>query len=147
MRNWYEMYVFGREKASEFARVPESIRMARTEPARLAKGARPTVTVVRLEKGRATGSARATLVLQRDEVISIRARRRPYLITCIAGSLWTTIDRSLVDAVLVADESVTYRDRGRIVIQALRTATVRIECPNAAQVVVGSPLRPLFQLG
>jgi hypothetical protein len=90
------------------------------------------------------GGARATIVLERGEVITIGTRGRPYRVSCIAGRLWTTIGGDPADAVLACGQSVTYRKRGRIVIEALRTATVRIEChgipwpecPGPARVVL-----------
>jgi hypothetical protein len=146
MHNWYEVSVFSRERASALVSLSQSIRMVREAEARREKPA-ATTTVVRLDKGKDTDRAGATFVLQRDEVISLRTRRRPYRVACVAGRLWATIDGGTADSVLTAGESVTYRERGNIVIQALRTAAVRIECPSAARVVVGSPLRPALQAG
>jgi hypothetical protein len=125
MRNWYEMYVFGREKAFGLAPVSRMVCRAPEPIAPTAHDARPATatTVV---------GARATFVLRRGEVISIRARRRSYRVSCVAGRLWTTIDERHTDVVLSAGESVTYRERGTIVVQALRTATVQIECPPQA---------------
>jgi hypothetical protein len=143
MHNWYEMYVLGRERASDLASLSRSIRTARETNA----APETPAAVVRLETGKDTIRAGATFVLQRDEVISIRARRRPYRVACVAGRLWTTIDGGSTDSVLTAGEWVEYHRRGRIVIQALRTAAVRIECPRAAEVVVASPMRPVFQFG
>ena len=117
MRNWYEMYVFGSEKAFGVAGPSRTVSRAPQPMARDARPGQSTIVV----------SARATFVLQRDEVISIRARRRWYRVSCVAGRLWATIDEHHADTLLSAGESVTYRERGTIVIQALRTATVRIE--------------------
>jgi hypothetical protein len=140
MHNWYEMYVLGREKTSDLARNSESTRVASGAHGSMAKSPEPS----RVSQG-AGSTAATTVVLQRHEVISIPARRRPYRVTCIAGRLWTTMDACPLDTVLLAGESVTYRDRGRIVIQAMRTATVRIECPSAARALVGSLLRFVFR--
>ena len=85
--------------------------------------------------------------MERGEVLSIRVGRRPYRIACIAGRLWTTMDGSMVDLVLVPGESLAYRGRGKVVVQALRTATIRVECPSDARIFLSSPLRPAFQLG
>ena len=151
MHNWYEMYTFGRERAAELSRLAASIRKARevprlrssaVAPTRVASGAEPFTTAG--DKA----AARATFVLQKGEVVSIRVGpRRPYRVHCVAGRLWTTIDGSTVDAVLVAGETLAYRGKGKVVVQALRTATVRIECPSAARVTLHSALRPAFQLG
>jgi hypothetical protein len=146
MHNWYEMYVFGREKASGLASLSRSIRMARDGEA--ARQSRPAEsTVVRLDRGKDADRASATFVLQRGEVIAIGAHRRLYRVSCVAGRVWTTIDGDTEDSVLGAGEAMTYRRGGRIVIQALRTATVRIECRSAARVVVASPMRPALQPG
>jgi hypothetical protein len=146
MRNWYEMYAFGRDKASDLADLSRSIRAVRKTNAARERPA-TAATVVRLDRGRDAERAGATFVLQRDQVISIRARRRTYRVDCVAGMLWATIDGSPADSVLTAGASMTYQERGSIVIQALRTATVRIECPSPARVVIGSPVHPVFQLG
>jgi hypothetical protein len=153
MRNWYEMEAFGRQRAAELVRLSESIRMER-EAIRLARlQARAVEAAPALPKRepfpteREMKHARATFVMERGEVLSIHAGRQPYRIGCVAGRLWATIDGSTVDNVLVPGQSLAYRGRGRVVIQALRTATVRIECPAATRVVLGSAFRPAFQLG
>jgi len=144
MHNWYEMYLFGREKASSLVSLSQSIRMARGRDAAPEK--RPSEsTIVRLDRGKDADRAHATFVLQRNEVIAIRAHRRLYRVSCVAGRVWATIDGDAGDSVLGAGDSMTYRTGGRIVIQALHTATVRIECRSAARVVVGAPMRPAFQ--
>jgi DUF2917 family protein len=89
----------------------------------------------------------ATFILQRDQVSSIRMHRHPYRVACIAGTLWSTREGSPKDSVLTAGQSMICRDRGRTVIQALGTTTVRIECPRAARVTMGSPMRQVLQLG
>jgi hypothetical protein len=146
MRNWYEMYVYGRDKASGLASLSRSARMAREAEA--ARENRPAEsTVVRLDRGKDADRAGATFVLQRNEVISIRTRRRAHLVSCVAGRVWTTVDGNTEDSLLSAGETMTYRTGETIVVQALRTATVRIECHRTARVIVGAPMRPAFQLG
>jgi hypothetical protein len=146
MRNWYEMYAFGHDKASGLADLARSIRMAReAKTARQSRPAEPTL--VRLDRGKDAQRAGATFVLQRNQVISIRTRRRAHLVSCVAGRVWATVDGDAEDSVLSAGEAMTYQQGGNIVVQALRTATVRIECPRAARVVVGSPMRPALQAG
>jgi hypothetical protein len=149
MHNWFELYAYGRERAMELSQLAASIRTGReasrlqakaVEPARAAPG--PELFTA----GR-DAAARATLVMQRGEVLSIRVGRRPYRIACVAGRLWATMDGSSVDSVLVAGQSLDYRGRGKVVVQALRTTTIRIECPSTARVFLSSPVRPAFQLG
>jgi hypothetical protein len=130
--NWFRMYVFGHKKVT--------CHTGSIQAAHVAEQTRPVTAPSVL-------SARATFVLQRNDLLSIRVRRRPYRIACIAGRLWTTVDNSFADTLLVAGETVTYHKSGKIVIQALRTATVRIECPSPARIVVDSPVRPVFQPG
>ena len=151
MRNWHEMYMYGRERASELTNLSESIRMARMAR-NLSRLREKTAEIVRGVLGQESPTAggdreraRATFIMERGEVLSIRVGRRPYRIVCIAGRLWTTMDGSTVDTVLIAGEFLAYRGRGKVVIQALRTATVRVECPSAARVFLSSPLRPVFQ--
>jgi hypothetical protein len=150
MHNWYEMQAFGRERVAELTRLAASIRAER-EVSRLHAEAVPPVRAAAAQElfaaARDEGRARATFVMERGEVLSIRVGRRPYRISCVAGRLWATMDGSTVDTMLVAGESLAYRGRGKVVVQALRTATVRIEYPSAARVIVGSSLRPAFQLG
>ncbi len=150
MHNWYEMYAFGREKTAELTRLAASIRMGREASRRQSKAVEPARAVPAQElftAARDAGLARATFVMERGEVLSISVGRRPYRVSCVAGRLWATMDGSTVDTMLVAGESLAYRGRGKVVVQALRTATVRIEYPRAARVIVGSALRPDFRLG
>jgi hypothetical protein len=153
MHNWYGMQAFGRERAAELTRLAESIRTAREAGRRnrlQAKAIEPALAKVRHEffpTERDMKHARATFVIERGGVLSVHAGHRPYRIGCVAGRLWATIEGSTVDDVLVAGQTLTYHGRGRVVIQALRTATVRVECPSSARVFLISPLRPAFQLG
>ncbi len=90
---------------------------------------------------------RATLVLAANEVISMQARRRPCRVTCVAGRLWVTADGSRVDYALEPGENAAFAVRGKVVIQALRTSTVRLESASLARVAVASALRPQLILG
>ncbi len=85
----------------------------------------------------------STLVLARGEVASLRLRGRAYRISCVAGRLWVTASGHREDSVLAPGEELTFTGRGRIVVEALRTATVRVENHTAAHV---SPRAP-FPLG
>jgi hypothetical protein len=149
MRNWYEMQAYGRERMTELTRLAASIRTerelsrAQVGAARASAAAKDAPTPTARDMKR----ARATFVMERGEVLSIRVGSRPYLIACVAGRLWATMDGSTVDTVLLAGQSLAYKGKGKVVIQALRTATVRVECPSAARVFLFSPLRPAFQLG
>jgi hypothetical protein len=72
--------------------------------------------------------AGATLVMEKGEVISLRLSGRPFRVACITGQLWVTVDGSAEDHVLIPREARTFRGRGTVVIQALRTATARVDC-------------------
>ena len=146
MRNWYEMYLYGREKAADLASLSQSLRLAAGSGA-ARQGPAAVGTIVRMERGRDAERAAATFVLQRDDVISIRSRGRRYRVDCVTGRVWATIDGDRHDTLLGAGESMTDGKRGTIVIQALRTATVRIECLRPARVAVDTPMRPALQLG
>jgi hypothetical protein len=52
-----------------------------------------------------------------------------------------------MDSLLLPTDSVTYRSRGTIVVEALRTATLRLEGEEVARVALGVPLRPALVLG
>ncbi|HVO37730.1 MAG TPA: DUF2917 domain-containing protein [Spirochaetia bacterium] len=75
----------------------------------------------------------STLVLARGELVSLQPRGRPCSISCVAGRLWVTAAGSREDCVLLPGNSMTVRKRGRIVVEALRTATVRLEIRAAAR--------------
>jgi hypothetical protein len=87
----------------------------------------------------------STFVLARGELASLRLRGRTWKISCVAGRLWVTAAGRQGDSVLAAGEHVTLAGRGKIVIEALRTATVRLEVPTAERMNVGSPV-PLGRL-
>jgi hypothetical protein len=70
----------------------------------------------------------ATLVLEMGEVISLRLSGRSFRIACVTGRLWATVDEDVEDSVLLPGEERTFRGRGAVVIQALGTATVRVNC-------------------
>jgi hypothetical protein len=67
------------------------------------------------------------LILKKGELLSLRLSGRWIRVTCVAGRLWATVDRSSKDHLLAPAEARTFRGRGTVVIQALRTATARIE--------------------
>lgn len=124
MHNWLELYLLGRERVAETRR--------RASAPRAPRGA---------------ASAGATLILGKGEVLSLRLPRGPFRIGCIAGRLWATADRSEADHLLTPGEAATFRGRGTLVIQALRTSTTRIDCETAVPVVLSLPLRPAAQPG
>jgi hypothetical protein len=74
-----------------------------------------------------------TFVLARGELASLRLRGRAYRISCVTGRLWVTASGRREDSVLAPGEKVTFTERGRIVVEALRTATVRLEVQTAAR--------------
>jgi hypothetical protein len=73
------------------------------------------------------GRTAATLILEKGEVLTFRLPGRWIRIACVAGRLWATMDRSPTDHLLAPGEARTFGGRGTVVIQALRTATARIE--------------------
>jgi len=76
----------------------------------------------------------STVVLARGEIASLQPRGLPCNISCVAGRLWVTAAGSREDSVLLPGQSMTLRGPGRIVVEALRTATVRFEVRAAARV-------------
>ena len=76
----------------------------------------------------------STMVLARRELASVRLRGRACRIVCMTGRLWVTASGRREDSVLAPGEQVTFTGRGRIVVEALRTATVRLEILTAARV-------------
>jgi hypothetical protein len=148
MHHWYEMYVVGRERTADRLRHAEALHRSdevRAERARPRGGHRDrlvTLLAGPLRRGGGAPGVRATLVLAANEVISVRGRARPCRVTCVAGRLWVTVDGSREDYALEAGEEVTVRARGKVVVQALRTSTVRLESPRLARVAVDSPLTP-----
>ena len=69
----------------------------------------------------------STLVLARGELASLRLSGRACRISCVTGTLWVTASRRREDSVLAPGEEVTFTRRCRIVVEALRLATVRLE--------------------
>ncbi len=67
------------------------------------------------------------LVLARGEIASMRLRGMTCRISCVAGRLWVTESGRREDSLLAPGEGVTFSGRGRIVVEALRTSTVRFE--------------------
>jgi len=78
----------------------------------------------------------STFVLTRGEPTSLRLRGRACRISCVTGRLWVTASGRREDSVLAPGENVTFTGRGRIVVEALRTATVRLEVHKAARAEV-----------
>ena len=87
----------------------------------------------------------STFILARGELASLRLNGRPCRISCVAGRLWVTASGRQEDSLLTAGNEVTFAGRGRIVVEALRTATVRLESFEAARVKTRAllPLRRL----
>jgi hypothetical protein len=131
MPNWLEMEVSARE------RIADADQWAANE--RLAKEARRTAR----EKRRDTASrARAgrtrrpvALVLARGEVLSVRVGRRGLSLACVAGRVWATSGGSADDIILAAGQVTTIANRGTVVIEALRTATIRVDYLRQPQTV------------
>jgi hypothetical protein len=129
MHNWLELHMLGREKVAETLHAAEERRRGRA-------GRNP-----------GAGKQPATLILARGEVLRLKARRGSLRVTCRTGTAWVTTDRSREDSVLSTGQSVSYSDGGTVVIEALRTATLRLEFELNLRVAVGAPLRPALLLG
>ncbi|MGO9309409.1 MAG: DUF2917 domain-containing protein [Spirochaetia bacterium] len=85
----------------------------------------------------------STLVLSRGELASLRPTGGAWRISCVTGRLWVTATGRQEDSVLVPGEDVTFTARGKVVVEALRTATVRLEI----QVKARAKAHALFPLG
>ena len=133
MHSWFELYHFGRQRTEELRRSIEETRRPRHGPVRTrtprspAPEARGTLTVTRA----GLRGGRATMVLARGEVLSLRVRR-PLSVSCLAGQLWATMD-GRPDALLEPQSGASVAGRGLLVIEALRTATVTLECLRPAR--------------
>ena len=66
----------------------------------------------------------STLVLTPGEIASLRPKGRACRISCVTGRAMGDSTECHEDSVLVSGEEVTFTGRGRIVVEALRTATV-----------------------
>ncbi len=75
----------------------------------------------------------STLILAKGELTSFRFDGAACRISCISGRLWVTASGRPEDLVLSPGEEVTFTASGGIVVQALRTATVRLEVRNEAR--------------
>jgi hypothetical protein len=75
----------------------------------------------------------ATLFLAQGELVSFVIRRGECRISCVAGRLWLTSTGLREDFALSPGEEVTLTGRGRVVVEALRTATVRLEIRAASR--------------
>ena len=129
MHNWMEMHMMAREKVADAIRSAETARRAGISRARRSER-RP-----------------ASLILARGEVVRIRVRRGNLRVTCRTGRLWATSDLDANDTLLAPEDFVTYESRGTVVVEALRTATLRLEYGEAVRVELGAPLRPAVLLG
>jgi len=131
MHSWFELYHFGRQRTEELRRSIEETRRPRQRPSRPQAYARGTLTVTRAE----LSGGRATMVLARGEVLSLRVRR-PLRVSCLAGQLWATMD-GRPDALLEPQSGASVAGRGLLVIEALRTATVTLESAAPAPLRIG----------
>jgi ferric-dicitrate binding protein FerR (iron transport regulator) len=68
----------------------------------------------------------STFILARGELASLRLRGGVCRVSCVTGRLWVTETGRREDSLLAPGEDVTFTRRGRIVVEALRTATVRV---------------------
>ena len=83
----------------------------------------------------------STIVLAKGELAPLRTRGRACRVTCVSGRLWVTASGRAEDTVLSPGQTAVFTGKSRIVIEALRTATVRLEVRAAARPRI-SPPRP-----
>ena len=82
----------------------------------------------------------STFILARGELASRRLGSERWRVSAVAGRLWVTMSGRAEDWMLCAGDTLSFNGRGTIVVQALKTATVRLEevaLPRPAQ---GVPL-------
>jgi len=103
----------------------------------------------RIDRGRAGGSRglRLTLLLSAGEVLALRVPRHPHRLVCLDGRIWATQTGCPEDHLLEAGGQRSFGGRGKVVVQAVRDATVRIECLEPVRAAAGSPLRQALQQG
>jgi len=87
----------------------------------------------------------STVVLARGELVSMRLKGWTWHISCVAGRLWVTGSGRREDFVLTPGEKLTFEGRGKVVVEALRTATVRVETRMPAHRDASTPF-PLWRL-
>ena len=78
------------------------------------------------------GMNRSSLVLSRGEIASLQLRGRSCRVSCTDGILWVTASGRREDFVLTPGNAVTLAGRCKIVVEALRTARVRLEINTVA---------------
>jgi hypothetical protein len=88
-----------------------------------------------------------TIILSRGETAALRVRRGEFRVACVTGLVWATKSGWADDSVLLPSQSVLYRGRGTVVIEALRTSALRIEREEVLVIASGSSLRPAMILG
>ena len=86
----------------------------------------------------------STFVLARGALTPLRLWGRACRVSCVAGRLWVTSSRRREDFVLAPGEMVTFTGGDRIVVEALRTATVRLEIDAVARAEVDAGDGPLI---
>jgi hypothetical protein len=135
MHNLYELYLLGREKHSEAIRYSLKPSVMR---ANVSHAAPDSV----LWMGRT--APHAALILRRGEVMALRRGRQPTIVTCVTGRAWVTTGRDRKDYLLEPGMSLRVIDRGKLLVQALRTATIGLESPRNETVTV--TIRPRMHL-
>jgi hypothetical protein len=64
------------------------------------------------------------IVIERNRTVAL-ADARDVEIVCLSGCLWLTEDRLLEDHILQTGESRTIRNRGRVLVTALESSSMR----------------------
>jgi hypothetical protein len=131
MHNWVEFEYHCRERIADTLRWADNER--RVQAVRQAAQARRSEAARRARLGRERRPA--MLVLARGELLSVKVGRGGLALTCVTGRTWATSNRLSADVILLPGQSAAFTDRGTVVIEALRTATIRIECQRQPQAI------------
>ena len=131
MHSWLDFQYFGKAKIADALRWAERERLAEIGRQGARERRRETARRARLGRERRP----AMLVLARGELLSLRVGRRGLALTCVAGRAWATTTRMSDDVVLLPGGFVAFPYRGTVVVEALRTTTIRIECLRQPQAV------------
>jgi len=134
MRTWLEMHVLARENMA-------AVERAARDP-RWRLSATPSQPTVKANRPQAP-----TLILARGEVLTVNARRGSLRITCVTGRVWATGSRSTEDLVLLPGDATLRVGKEKLVLEALRTAVVRLEYPQEARASLGVAARPALVMG
>ena len=80
-----------------------------------------------------------TFTLAKGELVSFRSGMRPLRVTCLTGTLWATVGGDPTDYLVGPGESASFPPKGAVVIQALRTVSVRVEQARPPETLADYP--------